>query len=454
MFIKLKNKILSILGKNQNSNFKGSLFKSITGTFGISVVNAGLNYIITLMLARFLGAADYGAYIYALTFVGMLQLPALFGLTTLLTREIAAYKTKGNWELATGIYIWCNKVTLINSIILSLSAIYLTWKFSPFLPDGSLQVIWIAISILPIRVMLSTRSATMKGLNHIIKAQIPTTLVRPIILVVLLPIIYICSENRLNGTEAIAIYGISTVCSLALLMYFHQQSLPNELKNAVPKYKSWSWIKNALPLLFISSMYLINFQTDTVMLGAFTDTSSVGIYSIAGRSAGVTGLILSAFNISLAPVFSSLYTSGDIEKLQCLMTESCRSIILASAPVVLGLVFFGNWFMLMFGEEFIQGKTTLSILCWGQFFNIFTGSVALLLVMTGYQFYTAIGVTISALLNVGLNYLLIPIWGIEGAATATVSSNMLWNILMVYFVYKKLKIYATPFGKINFHFMQ
>lgn len=420
----------------------------------MSVANAGLNYIITLMLARFLGAADYGAYIYALTFVGMLQLPALLGLTTLLTREIAAYKTKGNWELARGIYSWCNKVTLTNSIVLSLSAIYLTRKFSSFLPDGSLQVIWIAISTLPIRVMLSTRSATMKGLRHIIRAQIPTSLVRPIILVILLAVTYICFENPLNAVEAIAIYGISTVCSLAVLMYFHQQSLPNELKDAVPKYEGWSWIKNALPLLFISGMYLINFQTDTVMLGALTDASSVGIYSIAGRGAGVTGLVLSAFNISLGPVFSSLYTSGDIEKLQSLMTKSCRSIVLASAPIALSLVFFGNWFMLMFGKEFIQGKTTLAILCWGQLFNAFTGSVALLLVMTGYQFYTAIGVTISAVLNVSLNYLLIPIWGIEGAATATVSSNMLWNILMVYFVYKKLKIYATPFGKINFRFMQ
>lgn len=450
LIAQLKQKFLSTIKSNQNSNLKQFLFKSIAGTFGMSIVNAGLNYLITLLLARFLGATGYGAYIYALTFVGILQLPALLGLTTLLTREVAVYKTKKSWELATGLFRWSNRVTFVFSLALLSLAIYLSWQFSSVLPNQSLQVTWIAILTLPLAVISSTRQAMMQGLGYIVKAQIPTVLIRPLLLVVFLPVAYLYLGNRMSAVWAMAIYGIVTGIATILLIVSCDRSLPSKLKSAIPQYQGWLWIKNALPMLFISGMYLINHQTDTLMLGALTDASSVGIYSIAGRGVMITGFVLSAFNVSLAPVFTSLHTAGETERLQRLVTNSCRSILLATTSIVLGLILFGNWFMLIFGQEFVSGTTALSILCLGQLFNAFTGSVALLLIMTGYQKYTAIGMAISAVLNIILNRGLIPLWGINGAAIATTSSGIIWNILLVFFVYQKLRIFATPIGKINF----
>ena len=446
--IRLKQKISSIFTGDRQGSLKNFLFKSIAGTFGLSIVNAGLNYIITILLARFLGATGYGTYVYALTLVGILQLPALLGLTTLLTREISAYKTKESWSLATGLFRWSDRVTFIFSLVLSLLAIYFAWLYKLSLPEGSFLVISIAILSLPLVVLSSIRQAVMQGLGYIVKAQVPTVLVRPVLLVIFLPVAFFWLGS-LSAVWAMAIYVLTTAVAAIMLVISCDRSLPSKLKSAIPQYQGRLWIKDALPMLFISGMYLVNHQTDTVMLGALSDASSVGIYSIACRGVMVTGFVLSAFNTSLAPVFTNLYTGGEMDRLQRLVTKSCRSILLATTPIVLGLILFGNWFMLMFGAEFVAGTTALSILCLGQLFNAFTGSVALLLIMTGYQQYTAIGVAISAILNIILNWMLIPLWGINGAAIATTSSGAVWNIILVFFVYQKLKIFATPIGKIG-----
>ena len=87
----------------------------------------------------------------------------------------------------------------------------------------------------------------------------------------------------------------------------------------------------------------------------------------------------------------------------------------------------------------------MAILVLGQLVNVGSGSVALLLNMTGYEWDTAKGVGIAAGVNFVLSLLLIPIVGIEGAAMANAVSVAVWNILMAGWVYKKLKIKSFGF---------
>ena len=69
--------------------------------------------------------------------------------------------------------------------------------------------------------------------------------------------------------------------------------------------------------------------------------------------------------------------------------------------------------------------------------------------MTGHERDTATGVGIAAAVNVTLNVLLIPLWGIEGAAIATAISLMTWNILLAVWVYRRLGIYTTAAGSLG-----
>jgi O-antigen/teichoic acid export membrane protein len=197
-------------------------------------------------------------------------------------------------------------------------------------------------------------------------------------------------------------------------------------------------------------MAVINARTDIIMLGALKATEMAGIYNIAYRGAELIAFVFNSVNMILAPTIASLYATAEIEKLQRVITLTTRAVLLFSLPVAIFFIFFGNYFLSLFGQEFMRGHVSLCILSTGQMINVAMGSVGFLLVMTGHERKAAIGIGISAVLNILLNALLIPRWGIKGAATATASSMIIWKVLLAIWVYKKLGIHSTALGKISF----
>lgn len=441
-----RNKLQSFLEKNESGQLKAFLAKAVAGTFGLQVLNAFFGYVITLLLARFLGASGYGSYTYALTWARLLQLPALLGLLQLLIREISVCQTRGNWGVAQGLFRWANKIVLFSSVGLALLTAFLAGMWNQGSDPNTLFTIWIVMLALPLMTLTSIREASMRALGHILLGQLPELIFRPVLLIVLLCSAYLFFDENLTSPIAMGIYVIATGIAFLIGAKFLQNSLPVELKEASPEYKIKEWMHTALPFLFIGGMYIINNQTDKIMLGAMQGTTSVGLYEVANRGAGLITFILVAFNMSLAPTFASFSTNQERKKLQELVTKSSYIVFIASLPIGLFLILFNHWFLSLFGTEFLAGKVTLIILCTGQLINAFTGSVAVLLNMTGHQNDTAIGVTLSAGINIVLNVILIPQYGSDGAATATAISATIWNVVLVFMVYKRLKIYATPLG--------
>jgi O-antigen/teichoic acid export membrane protein len=232
----------------------------------------------------------------------------------------------------------------------------------------------------------------------------------------------------------------------AILLSLH---LSPNVKNVRPSYQPNLWLKSALPMLLIGSMYVINNQTDTIMLGTLSTTEAVGIYTVANRGAGLITFVLLAFDTAIAPTFASLYARGELAQLQKIVTQTCQVVFAVAVLFTVILIVFGKWLLLIFGSEFVKGHLVLSILSCGQLVNAFTGSVALLLIMTGYDKCTAIGVGFSAILNIILNAVFIPRWSAEGAALATAISMIFWNLILIYYAQQKLRINSTPLNVIK-----
>jgi O-antigen/teichoic acid export membrane protein len=123
-----------------------------------------------------------------------------------------------------------------------------------------------------------------------------------------------------------------------------------------------------------------------------------------------------------------------------------RVAFLLSLPLILFLIFGGNFILSLFGPEFSFGYTPMLIIIAGQIFNVASGSVGNILIMTGNEKYAFIGLLISCLVNIGLNILLVPHWAMIGTAIAVAASIITWNGVMIFFVRKKTKIYPTILG--------
>jgi O-antigen/teichoic acid export membrane protein len=201
-------------------------------------------------------------------------------------------------------------------------------------------------------------------------------------------------------------------------------------------------IKMSIPLLLGQSMMLIMGKIDLLMLGAFIDQESVGIYNAALKVSMLAYLGLMAINSIAAPKFAELNESSNFQALKSLVQQSTKTIFWITFPVVLIFALFPSQILSIFGEEFKIASYSLIILSIGKMFSAICGSVGTLLQMSGNQKYFQNVLIAAAILNVALNYILIPNYQLLGAAIASLVSNVFWNILMVIYIKRKFGFYT------------
>ena len=203
--------------------------------------------------------------------------------------------------------------------------------------------------------------------------------------------------------------------------------------------------KRSYPMALSAVAYFIMQSVDIIILTAYEGYDKVAYYSIAVKLATVTALALMSVNIVVAPKIAEIYNNNDHGKLNKLIKDSSRIIFSISIPILAILFVFSELMLSFFGENYVLAKDALSILLAAQFFSSICGPGAIYLNMTGKQQKLNKILIAGLFINVILNFVLIPSYGIEGAAIATLISMLFWNSLIVSVIYKsdKIKIFIT-----------
>lgn len=423
-------------------SLRSHLIRGASGSLILKVFNTFLTLLVAIILARILGAQGFGIYSFCLSVVQILTIPAMLGGPQLLVRELAAYESKREFSLIKGLLKRYKQSSLLSSMVLALSAALIGY----LLYGNEFNRLWpflIALILLPLSTALQLQSAVLRGLRHILIGQTVQTF-RPIAVILIVAVLYWCSEGRLVPEYAIAAQVISSVLLVLVLWHVLSRVLPQPAKNSEPKFDTRGWISSALPFVFASGMQILNKETSIVILGALKGAEDVGFYRVAQRGAELVPFGLMAVNMAIGPTVSRLFAQGEIKRLQNLISKSIIAVVTFAVPVASGLILFGNWLIpLIFGQEFALAYIPLVILCLGQLVNATMGSVGLILNMVGLEKITAKGVAIAAIASVVLNSALIPFWGTVGAALATSISLIIWNVLLFVWLYKETGIVST-----------
>lgn len=423
--------------------------RSAAGSFVMKASRTILAFGTTVLLARVLGADGYGVYAWIMAWTGLLAIPASLGLDRLAIREVAARGATGEWGEARGILRWSAWTVTGSSVLLAGAAFAVVWfLWSPTDPD--LRAVFpLVFASLPFVVLTALGHSGMRGLNHVVAGQVPENLVRPGLFVLLVLGAYVLYERDLVPADAALLYLVASVTGMVTAWGMLRSRIRPEMKKARPTYRPRAWISAAFPMLLVAGLVVINSRADTIMLGAIAGTEPAGVYFVATRGAELIAFLLIAFNMPLAPAIAALHASGDREGLQRLVTRTARVVFVGSLPVAIVMFVFGDSFLRLFGPGFPKGHSALAILCTGQMVNAAAGSVGLILNMTGHQKDAAVGVGISAALNIVLNAVLIPTMGIEGAAVATTISLVIWNVILAVMVRRRIGVHTTALGVIG-----
>ncbi len=419
--------------------------KGAAVAFSLRIVGVGLGFVFNIVLARMLGARGVGIFYLSFTTMTVATVIGRMGLDHALLRHSASRAAAGDWKQVAGIYRQGIKLALTASTVSSL----LMFIFAPWIsgyifkePGLTLPIRFMAFGVIPFS-LFNLHGELLRSLKKIGFATFVQEAGVFLIALIILLILYL--GNIHPGVPAIAfIYALASVGVLFLGILFWRQSVPHIMTTDKGSFDRRTLLLSSMPLFWVSFMNLVMGWTDRVILGVLGDSSEVGLYTVALRTAGLTSFILVALNSIAAPKFSALYSQGKIKELTLLARQSTMMMTLIAAPVLLIFIVWPEYVLGLFGPEFKAASIILAILAAGHFVNVVTGSVGYLLKMTGHERLVRNNTIFCALLNVGLNVILIPHLGIYGAAISTAGTMAVKNLISFVLVYKRLGFLTLP----------
>ncbi len=404
-----------------------------------------IGYLFFWVLAKLFGAEGVGLFSTLWTFLMVSVVISKLGFDTSIVKFIASFMAGKNAFLIKKMYrkglLWIIGFGGVIAIIAVFFAKELSILFFET-PNDYRFFILTALCIVPLS-LLNYNAESLKGLKKITLFSIFQN-GSIYLLTLLIILIFYYSNYQVSNTIVYAL-----LISILFIMFFSfmavNRNIPKVSSSRSLKYKNRHILSITLPMLLSNSLFLIMNWTDTLMLSGFRGEDEVGIYSTSLKIAALNSIVLVAINSIAMPKFAELYIRKDKQAFENFVKQSTLLMFSVSFPILLVIFLFPKFLLGVFGDEFTIGITALLILAFGQFFSAISGSTIHILNMTGKQKLARNILLLSTSINIVLNFYLIPIYGINGAAIATAFSTILWNVLAVIYIYKYFKFLTYPF---------
>lgn len=419
------------------------LARGAGGAFAVKLASVAVGLASYLILTNLLGAKIFGDYVYALSWVTVILLLALGGFDTAALRFVPSYREQSQWSHLNGFLRRSGQLVIGSAVGCAALLAGVVWLLSPRLEPSLRQTFLLASPLVVVLAALNICASQLQGLKYVVKAKFPIEVVRPLLIALLVAGLAWCGPQRVSAAAAMGANLLATTAALAGAWLLLRRAIPVEARMAEPLFETAHWFRVAMTLLLLTAFFQVLSRTDVIMLGLLRETKSAGIYAMAALASQMVFLGLSAINVIAAPMISELYWHDRHVELRRLVRLAALGVVATAFPAIILLIVFGRPILRLFGPAFVTGYAALVILCCGQLINALAGSVGFLMTMTGHQKQAAVIVAVTATLNVALNLLLIPPYGMAGAAAATAVTTAAWNLAMLAYVWTVLRINPT-----------
>lgn len=428
------------------------IFKLIKGSDGImdllrggsinlffQLLGMGLSYLFIFLISKLYGATGMGFFSISLACLNILVVIGKLGFDVSAVKFISHFESINNHQAIKEFYYRIIKIAIPVNLFFSILLFFL----APFICERILgnaslipylQIISFGILPMSLRFINSNGLRALKKISHYAFIQNVS-----IYLVALISIVSI----RFLGFEGAYIPVISFLIALftsGLISFFYYMKFSKFLKIKMSNQINFKEIfRVSTPLLLSSSILLVLGWADTLMLSYFTIEREVGIYNVALKIATASLLIFISINTVSAQKFAATFAQSDFKLLSKLYGNTIKLILIISIPIYIFLIIFSEFILEIFGSEFVSGSICLLFLLIGHFIKNFLGTSEYLLQMTDQQKILTIYALYALAVNIILNIILIPDWGIEGAAFASMISMMLYQVLLYFKAKRKIK---------------
>jgi len=386
-------------------HFKHKLIESFWGNITLAI----LNLLFPLIITKIYGVSLFGSYTYGITIVSM----ALFGANLGMDVGLLYFIPKTGKKYVSSVF-------LIN-ILTSGLAICLLLMFASKDVYPYLGLVW----------LLSAEQlffSIFRARQHIKDFFLIKSLFG-IFLIILLSYILFLFNGAIEQNIIIATYvGILT----SILIYTHKCKDMFGTLSMKSEFISYS-----VTIILGGVMSILIMYIDIIMIEAIMTKTDVALYKVGSDLSLFPSIFLRIVNTIFPPIISKLYHDGNLKKVKELYEKTTRYLFLVSGITILLIFIFAKPILTLYGTEYLNAHMVLIYRGIGQLINASVGSVWYIVLMTGHPKIRFIAILIAAVMNIILNYILIPTMGIDGAALASMVSTIFINILG-FFVVKKI----------------
>jgi len=423
----------------------GPASPAVAGGIGIAliaqVVTTLLRFVNAPLAARILGAEAFGLYRLALSTVSVATVLASGGLQNallaVLPRRRAVASALGTRALSTATWYGLTVATVMAVWgIASRTAI----AHALGQPAAAPYVAIVAAS-LPFAVLLTTTQAGSRSVFAMAEAVIPSNILRPVLLATLLAVLL-----GAGGVPFLVPWGytLTTAAAAAVGVCLLVRRPEFGIRWLRPQRFDGELLSLSLPFLAIAVLQVVNESIMVFILGRVAPATDIARYAAADRAAALVASVLYGVNMAFAPVIADLWVHGAMARLRTFFRRTTKWSLGLSLPACVVMIVAGGDLLRIFGPEYPSASAALALLALGQLVNAGTGSVGYLLSLTGHHRLVVINTGGSVAASAVLGALIVPRFGVTGAAAVTAAALAGLNAVTMVQVWRLLKMH--PFS--------
>ncbi len=409
---------------------------SLSGQVGGTLIRT----VYHLLIANLLGATSYGLYSLGLSVLNILVIISLFGLNMTVVKFIPEYNTRKDYEGVRGVvrfslfFVSCLSLFLgILMFIFSKDLAVLVFK------KQDLTIIFKIFSVsLTLKSLLILLTSIFRAFKRLKYSALISDIVQPLSAFIIFLILF---YFKFGIYAAVYSFLFSLGIAFAVGLLLLNSKIDVKVFNSKARNEGLKLLKFSIPIVFLYFTIRLLNRTDILIIGYFMQTKSVGIYAFCYRISYLLFLFWFSFNAIFSPVLSSLFTKNKIKEIDIMFKTVSRWVFTLTLPFAIFLIINADLILGLFKREYEEGVGVLIIFSIMWLLLSFLGSIGNVLVMAGKrekELYFSIPIVV---VNVILNLLLIPVYGLKGAAFATMISIVGFNFLKMIYIKKKFGIY-------------
>lgn len=417
--------------------------RALSYSFVAQIIAALSALVLSLLIGQQFGPEGTGRFFEFLMIVSVAGIVARFGMDNVLTRHVATARARQDKGYAARILGVARNIGLKASIVAILLSVLFYWLWKGELNSNALILIAI-----PFVVLSALYSSGLRGLGYAWAYTLFSRGIAPLVASLAIAIYWLLSRP-ITITQLFVFYllGVVVAWFFARRLWIKstdrispQQDVP--MAQEISWRTLWSSCRHLFP---VSLLNLAVFPWAAIFfLSTYATLAEVGMYAVADRVVSQIGFVLVSVGHVVSPKFTALHEQGKRAELEGLARKSALLVSAITLPVIALLFFFDSTVLSFFGEEFSEGAIFMDILLIGSVVNVLSGNVGMLLMMTGHEKETKYALYGSATVLLVSMALLIPLVGGIGAAIGYSLAIILQNVLLVYFVIRKLGINPLP----------